>query len=311
MPKRIPNQISVGNFIQLKRNEFNYTQEYVARKIGVSKTAVSNWENGVSMVDVKYIVPLANIFSIKVDELLFPDFELEKNEFYYYTDLFNQMMIDKLEDKTICSKIIELYIQCKIEVAKLIKEYFLTQDAKMIDKLECINKFGLQILGGSNLIDKENMTRIFKYLKEEDVDFNDFHVGDYIDTYCVTHICKSSGEIYKEKNSIFYDIYYMFNGKKYEEMDEIEVATFHEFIVDRSLLFEKIVCNCSSSLAVKYIKTFSQDYRNEMLHNLYSCKKCNIDNRTKKMLKILLRAGCKYINEKREDLTHLIYEECI
>ena len=306
----MPNQISVGNFVQLKRNELNYTQEYLAKLIGISKTAVSNWENGVSMVDIKYLVPLANIFAVKVDEILFPNFQLEKNEFYYYTDLFNKMLSDELEDKSVCDKIIELYIQCKIEVADLLKEYFLTGNEDIIEKIQCINKFGLAFYATNRSIEKVYMREIFQIINDEKLNLNELHTGDFIDTCWSKFEFDESGYVRKEKDSIFHILFDMLYVRDSDDPNDWQEKSYYHFAIDRAILLEKIIENCSSNLAVKYIKTFSQEYRNELIENLYESKKKKINNKVKKVIKLLLRAGCKYIKGE-EDLTHIIYEKCI
>lgn len=310
MPRKMPNQIFVGSFIQFKRSELNYTQEHLARLIGVTKTAVSNWENGVSMVDVKYLVPLANAFGVKVDNLLFPNFQFEKNEFYYYTDLFKQMLDDKLQDKSLCDKIIELYIQCKIEVASLLKEYFITEDETIIEKIQRINKFGLCFCGENSSIDHYQASRWLELFKKYQGTLDEKDICDWIDTGWCRYDINIDGTIYEELGSTIYTYLKIFFDKVYEEASETNANIYYYFMVDRSLLLEKIVCNCSSSLAVKYIKTFSQEYRNSLIKNLYKSRNQKIDSATKKILKIFLRAGCKYIKEG-VDLTHLIYEKCI
>lgn len=310
MPKKMPNQISVGNFIQLKRSELNYTQEYLARVIGVTKTAVSNWENGVSMVDVKYLVPLANVFGVRIDNLLFPSFQFEKNEFYYYTDLFKQMLDDKLQDKSVCDKIIELYIQCKIEVSTLLKEYFITEDETIIEKIQRINKFGLRFCGKNSSIDHYQASRWLEVFKKHQDTLNEKDICDWIDTGWYRHDFNIDGTIYKEADSAFYTYLKIFFDRVCEETSDTNANWYYYFMVNRSILFEKIVCNCSSSLAVKYIKTFSQEYKNSLIKSAFKSKKQKIDSLTKKILKILLRAGCRYIKDG-EDLTHLVYEKCI
>lgn len=36
----------LGDFIRKERHKFNYTQEYVTEKLGVSSSSVCRWENG-------------------------------------------------------------------------------------------------------------------------------------------------------------------------------------------------------------------------------------------------------------------------
>lgn len=46
------------------------TQEYVAEQIGVSRQAVSKWEQGTSEPNTSNLLALSRLFGITVDELL-------------------------------------------------------------------------------------------------------------------------------------------------------------------------------------------------------------------------------------------------
>lgn len=46
------------------------TQEFVAEAIGVSRQAVSKWENGISDPSTSNLIALARLFKISVEELL-------------------------------------------------------------------------------------------------------------------------------------------------------------------------------------------------------------------------------------------------
>lgn len=41
--------MKVANYIQLARTQLHLTQEYLAENIGVSRQAISRWENGGSL----------------------------------------------------------------------------------------------------------------------------------------------------------------------------------------------------------------------------------------------------------------------
>lgn len=46
------------------------TQEFVAEAVGVSRQAVSKWENGTSEPSTSNLIALANLYGISVDEVL-------------------------------------------------------------------------------------------------------------------------------------------------------------------------------------------------------------------------------------------------
>lgn len=61
--------IIIGKIIKTKRKEENLTQEELATRLGVSKAAVSKWENAECYPDITLLPQLANAFNISIDEL--------------------------------------------------------------------------------------------------------------------------------------------------------------------------------------------------------------------------------------------------
>ena len=63
-------QKSLGETIKEHRTRCKMTQEFVAESIGVSRQAVSKWENGTSDPSTSNLFALANLFGISPQELL-------------------------------------------------------------------------------------------------------------------------------------------------------------------------------------------------------------------------------------------------
>lgn len=52
------------------RKKNQYTQEEIAEKINVSRQSVAKWENGESNPDVESCIKLANLYNVKLDDLV-------------------------------------------------------------------------------------------------------------------------------------------------------------------------------------------------------------------------------------------------
>ncbi|MDD6043319.1 MAG: helix-turn-helix transcriptional regulator [Eubacteriaceae bacterium] len=70
--------LNIGDNIIRLRHEKKLTQEELASFIGVTKAAVSKWENNQSLPDITLLPPLATFFDVSVDELL--GYEPQLNE---------------------------------------------------------------------------------------------------------------------------------------------------------------------------------------------------------------------------------------
>ena len=67
--------LKIGEKIKAKRRERNLTQEEIATMLGVTKAAVSKWENAESFPDITMLPQIAQLFHITMDELF--DYKLE------------------------------------------------------------------------------------------------------------------------------------------------------------------------------------------------------------------------------------------
>lgn len=61
--------LKIGNKIKAKRKERNLTQEELASMLGVTKAAVSKWENEESYPDIMLLPQIAQLFHMTMDDL--------------------------------------------------------------------------------------------------------------------------------------------------------------------------------------------------------------------------------------------------
>lgn len=61
---------SLGEILKLHRTNCNMTQEFVAESLGVSRQAVSKWENGTSDPSTSNLIALAKLYGVSVEEIL-------------------------------------------------------------------------------------------------------------------------------------------------------------------------------------------------------------------------------------------------
>lgn len=56
--------------IKRLRKENNLTQEEMAKKLNVTRQALSNWENNRNLPDFEMIILIAKTFGVSLDELI-------------------------------------------------------------------------------------------------------------------------------------------------------------------------------------------------------------------------------------------------
>ncbi len=61
--------MSIGSRITALRKEHGFSQEYIAQELGVSRQAVSKWEQDLSSPDTNNLIALAGLFHVSVEYL--------------------------------------------------------------------------------------------------------------------------------------------------------------------------------------------------------------------------------------------------
>ena len=61
---------SLGEILKEHRVRCKMTQEFVAESLGVSRQAVSKWENGTSDPSTSNLFALANLFGVSIEDLI-------------------------------------------------------------------------------------------------------------------------------------------------------------------------------------------------------------------------------------------------
>lgn len=60
----------VADRIKSLREQKNLTQSDLAKQLGITRSSVNAWEQGISVPSTQYIVELASIFKVSTDYLL-------------------------------------------------------------------------------------------------------------------------------------------------------------------------------------------------------------------------------------------------
>ena len=63
-------KISLGEALKVYRTNCKMTQEFVAESLGVSRQAVSKWENGTSDPSTSNLLVLAKLYGVSAEEIL-------------------------------------------------------------------------------------------------------------------------------------------------------------------------------------------------------------------------------------------------
>ena len=69
----------LGQRIKEEREKRQWTQDYLAETLNVSRQAISKWEVGSTFPDIDRLVQISNLFGITLDSLIKGDDSLKKS----------------------------------------------------------------------------------------------------------------------------------------------------------------------------------------------------------------------------------------
>lgn len=100
----------IGKNIKEYRNQFGYTQDHLAKYLGIDRSMVSHYERGEREISIIHLEKLADLFCIDVDVLTENNEKVRKAELAF---AFRKDGIDEQDIKSIADfqKVVKNYIK--------------------------------------------------------------------------------------------------------------------------------------------------------------------------------------------------------
>lgn len=67
------NNVKIGEYLSSLRKYYKITQDELAEKLGVTRQAVSKWENGVTLPDIELLMKLSELYGVSINDILHAD----------------------------------------------------------------------------------------------------------------------------------------------------------------------------------------------------------------------------------------------
>ena len=68
----------ISKYLQLLRKKHNYTQDELAKKLDISRQAVSKWETGAAIPDLEVLLKISKLYGITINDILEPNIPTER-----------------------------------------------------------------------------------------------------------------------------------------------------------------------------------------------------------------------------------------
>ncbi len=68
----------ISRYLQFLRKSHNYTQEDLAKKLDISRQAVSKWETGITIPDLEVLLKISKLYNVTINDILEPNIQPQR-----------------------------------------------------------------------------------------------------------------------------------------------------------------------------------------------------------------------------------------
>ena len=147
----------ISKYLQFLRKSHNYTQEDLARRLDISRQAVSKWETGTAVPDLDVLLKISKLYGVTINDILEPGIMPQRiTDFEEITTIAEKELKEALQPFDAVSLVIAL-MGASPETNRLCERIFPERDFEGIrnrigrTKIETVEDMQKQIVSMINL----------------------------------------------------------------------------------------------------------------------------------------------------------------
>ena len=121
----------ISKYLQLLRKKHNYTQDELAKRLDISRQAVSKWETGAAIPDLEVLLKISKLYGITINDILEPNIPTKKiTDFEQLSEVPENELREILEQYDMTSLVIAS-MGASPEINNLLEKLFPDVDYKI------------------------------------------------------------------------------------------------------------------------------------------------------------------------------------
>jgi transcriptional regulator with XRE-family HTH domain len=121
----------ISKYLQLLRKKHNFTQDELAKRLDISRQAVSKWETGSAIPDLEVLLKISKLYGITINDILEPNIPTKKiTDFEQLSEVPENELREILEQYDMTSLVIAS-MGASPEINNLLEKLFPDVDYKM------------------------------------------------------------------------------------------------------------------------------------------------------------------------------------
>ena len=128
----------ISKYLQLLRKKHNFTQDELAKRLDISRQAVSKWETGAAIPDLEVLLKISKLYGITINDILEPNIPTKKiTDFEQLSEVPENELREILEQYDMTS-LVTASMGASPEINNLLEKLFPDVDYKM--ERNCIGR---------------------------------------------------------------------------------------------------------------------------------------------------------------------------
>ena len=153
----------IAKYLQFLRKSRNYTQEDLAKKLDISRQAVSKWETGTAIPDLEVLLKISKLYDITINDILEPNIQPQRITDFEQISTIPETELKEVLNKFDAENIVTALMGASPEINSLCERLFPDIDFEMKRnnigriRIELVENMQNQIISMINLqaIDRE------------------------------------------------------------------------------------------------------------------------------------------------------------
>ena len=153
----------ISKYLQFLRKSNNYTQDDLAKELGISRQAVSKWETGTTIPDLEILLRISKLYDITINDILEPKVQPQRITDFEQISTISEKELKEVLEQFDTNSLVTALMGASPETNSFCERLFPDIDFEMarknigIIRIETVEDMQNQIVAMINLqaVDKE------------------------------------------------------------------------------------------------------------------------------------------------------------
>ena len=122
----------ISRYLKFLRKSYNYTQEDLAKKLDISRQAISKWETGTTIPDLEVLIKISKLYDITINDILEPKIQPQQITDFEEISTISQKKLKEILEQFDINSVVIAFMGASPEINSLCEKLFPDIDFEMV-----------------------------------------------------------------------------------------------------------------------------------------------------------------------------------